>query len=384
LSSFGEAGGPAVVPTAPALNIDTTNTIAPTAPLQFITGPGGHGALAPIMGNILSFFLRNLQPGADPDHPILPPPRKPGTNPFAPPPGLAPDALQVTSTGQVATSYPNAETIFSLNQKRAAKITTPHLTGEKLIAAIHEVTGSVTKPNAPSHKPTPESLTAKSGPFTLPSSAGLDLHGDLFVPTTPGRHPAVILLVPDSIDSSSPIARANKTQFDTLTAANNVVLAITPRPSPPGSEEMKSPILGPFYLLSLRAELNSRTMIGMRTDDVIRTLDYLAARPDVDPAKITAIGSGHMGLVLLHAALVDPRLQHITIDHTLASYRSLIEAPLPTGAPEDIIPGVLLHYDIPELTRALGPRLTQTNPLPGTADLSQTSTPLPTLTKPTP
>ncbi len=47
-------------PTAPALNADTTNHVSPQARLQWITGPGGHGALMPIMGNIVSFFMRNL------------------------------------------------------------------------------------------------------------------------------------------------------------------------------------------------------------------------------------------------------------------------------------------------------------------------------------
>ena len=148
------------------------------------------------------------------------------------------------------------------------------------------------------------------------------------------------------------------------------MLAITPRPSPPGSEETKSPILGPFYLTELRAELVGKTLLGMRVDDVIQSIDYLANRADVDPARITAVASGHMGLVLLHAAVLDPRLQHITVDHTLASYRSLLEAPLPLDAPQDILPGVLLHYDIPDLTHALGKRLTFTAPLPGTANLA--------------
>ena len=89
-----------------------------------------------------------------------------------------------------------------------------------------------------------------------------------------------------------------------------------------------------------------------------------------DPNQISAVASGHLGLVLLHAAVLDPRLKHITIDHTLESYASLMQAPMPIDAPEDILPGVLRHYDIPDLTRALGPRLTFTDPLPGTSDLS--------------
>jgi hypothetical protein len=55
---------------------------------------------------------------------------------------------------------------------------------------------------------------------------------------------------------------------------------------------------------------------------------------------------------------------------------------LPIGAPEDILPGVLLRYDIPDLASILGARLTETNSLQGTDDLSQTSTPLKVLAGP--
>jgi hypothetical protein len=231
-------------------------------------------------------------------------------------------------------------------------------------------------------KPSAVSLAAKAGPFVITSENGIELKGDIAVPANAGLHPAALLMVPDSIEGDSPIARANKAEFDTLAAAGNVVLAITPRPSPPGTDDMKSPILGPFYLLSLRADLVGRTLIGLRVDDVIHAIDYLASRADVDPARITAAGSGHMGLVLLHAAVLDSRIKHIAVDHALTSYLSLLDAPLPKGAPEDVLPGVLLHYDIPDLAKSLGARLAQTHPLQGTEDLSQTSTPLTVLTSP--
>jgi hypothetical protein len=72
-------------------------------------------------------------------------------------------------------------------------------------------------------------------------------------------------------------------------------------------------------------------------------------------------------------------MRPVEVDHVLTSYRDLVEAPLPTGAPEDVIPGVLLQYDIPDLERALKPRLKESDPLKGTDDLSQDSTPLSTL-----
>jgi cephalosporin-C deacetylase-like acetyl esterase len=381
-SPAGDASpSPPNTPTEPALNADSKNKVPSTAALQFITGPGGHGALTPIMGEILSFFVRNLQPGADPAHVILPPPRTPG---FAvETTGLAKDALQVTPTGQVLTSYPGSETVFTLNRTRAATIIPAHhamLTGEQLAATLRATTGAEAK--AGTFKPEAPSLAAGTGPFVLSSGDGIDLQGKLAVPSGAGRHPAVLLLVPDSIDADGSIARENKARFDTVAKAGNVVLAITPRPSPPGTDDMKSPILGPFYLLSLRADLVGRTLVGMRVDDVIRSMDYLASRADVDPANITAEASGHMGLVLLHAAVLDSRIRHITIDHVLMSYRSLLDAPLPIGAPEDVLPGVLLHYDIPDLVGFLGKRVTGSGSLDGTSDLSQTSNPLKELTSP--
>jgi hypothetical protein len=293
------------------------------------------------------------------------------------------DALQVTPTGQVLSSYPHSATVFTLNQQRAtAKIPAKRLalTPGKLAADIRKVTGAEAVPGR--YRPSAELLAAKSGPIVLSSGAEIQLQCELSLPSGAGRHPAVLLLTPDSIHGDSPIARANRAKFDELAAAGNVVLAVTPRPSPPGTDDMKSPLLGPLYLLSLRADLVARSLIGLRIDDVMRATDYLATRADVDPGKITAIASGHMGLVLLHTAVLDPRLKHITIDHVLVSYLSLLDAPLPIGAPEDILFGVLLRYDIPDLAKSLGARLTQTSPLQGTEDLSQCSTPIQSLSTP--
>jgi cephalosporin-C deacetylase-like acetyl esterase len=380
------SAGPSVPPTpsVPALNVDTTNHVSLNAKLQWITGPGGHGALQPIMGNIVSFFMRNLEPGADADHPIVPA----VGNPRAVPAWIASlpkDTFQVTTTGQVATSFPGCATVFTLNKARAAHIVPAHrplIEFATLEILIRDATGAAAKPGAT--KFAADLLTAKSGPLAFPSEGSLHLEADLAVPSGAGRHPAILLVLPNSIHSADAIARANKAKFDALAAQGNLVLAITPRPSPPGTDDMKAPLLGPFYLLSLRADLVGRTLVGLRADDVIRAIDFLSSRADVDPARISAQASGHMGLVLLHAGVLDRRIRHIDVDHVLSSYRSLLDAPLPTGAPEDVIPGVLLHYDIPDLERALKPRLTESDPLNGTDDLSQDSTPLRSLTSPTP
>jgi cephalosporin-C deacetylase-like acetyl esterase len=197
----------------------------------------------------------------------------------------------------------------------------------------------------------------------LSTAAGISLEGEMVEPRGSELRPARLVLTSDGV----PTLDNKHVEYE---IPNTVVLAITPRPSPPGSEEIKSPILGPFYMTELRAELVGKTLLGMRVDDVIRAVDYLAARPDVDAKNITVVASGHMGLVALHAAVLDKRIKHVTVDHVLESYRSLLAAPMPLDAPQDILPGVLLKYDVPDLVRVLGARVTATDWLKGTENLA--------------
>ncbi len=355
-------GGPLPpTPTGPTLNPDTSNAIPATSPFQVITGIGGHGNLRPITAQIVGFFLVHLAHGKSAEAYVAPAPAAAGASPFAAP-NVPPGTLQVTPTGQVASSYPDAATVFSLNLKRAAgKI--PHFVKPQTLLQVQTDVREVTKaeavpggPPAVEVVPSSTSNPLKTETVTLTTDPGIKLQADLFSPVTPGRHAAVLRLVGLS-SLLGPIGGTIEMRFE-------------PRPSPPGGEETKSPILGPFYMTELRAELVGKTILGMRVDDVIRAVDYLASRPDVDPKNITVEASGHMGLVALHAAVLDPRIKHVTVDHVLESYASLLRAPMPLDAPQDILPGVLLKYDIPDLVRVLGPRATATDWLPGTANLA--------------
>jgi cephalosporin-C deacetylase-like acetyl esterase len=351
------------------------------ADLEFLTGPGGHGNLRPIQPRIVSFFLKHLQPGVDAEHPILPPPPAPGANPFALPAGITKEAFQVTPTGQVATSYPGAETVYSLNLKRYDALPKAKpLTATQLQQAIREVTRATVVPgdappvntNAPALESPPEGDVHVRHRFTLATASGIDIQAEFYRPSD-GKHPALLILR-DSLDPALESSRGDDIRrLRALADAGTAVLVIAPRPSPPGTEETKSPLLGPFYPTELRSELVGKTLLGLRVDDVISAVNFLSHGTTPDPNQITAQASGHLGLVLLHAAVLDPRLKHITIDHTLESYGSLVKAPMPKGAPEDILPGVLRRYDLPDLVRALGPRLTLTDPLSGTDDLSAVS-----------
>jgi dienelactone hydrolase len=362
------------IPTGPTLNPDTSNAIPTSATLQWITGIGRHGNLGPISGQIVSFFLTHLANSNA--APILPPPPAPGTSPFALPSNLPKDALQVTPTGQVSTSYPASETVHTLTLKRYATLPKPKpLTEPQLQQTIREVTHATAKPTdpAPVNTQSPPLASPPEGDvhvrhrFTLATAPGINIQAEFYRPAD-GKHP-VLLVLKDSLDSALEPSRIEEIKkFRALADAGTAVLVIAPRPSPPGTEETKASILGPFYLTELRAELVGKTLLGLRVDDVISAVTFTSGGTTEDPNQISAQASGHLGLVLLHAAALDPRLKHITIDHTLKSYKSLLEAGMPIDAPEDILPGVLRHYDIPDIIKALGPRVTFNNPLPGTAD----------------
>jgi hypothetical protein len=132
-------------------------------------------------------------------------------------------------------------------------------------------------------------------------------------------------------------------------------------------EETKSPILGTYYLTELRAELVGKTLLGLRVDDILQANNYLYSLlqeylktpgTTMNSIREAEADDPHLGLVLLHAAVLDARLKHITASNVLPSYRALIDRPLPQDAPQDILPGVLRQYDIPDLVRVLGASVT--------------------------
>jgi cephalosporin-C deacetylase-like acetyl esterase len=363
-------------PTGPTLNPDTSNEIPASSPFQVIAGIGGHGNLKPIQAQIVGFFLVHLAGGSADEYKADASAAQ--TQGQAVTPGSTPSnlghpapagALQVTETGQVATSFPGSETVFSLNLKRA-KEKLPQLPVQTLLQVQTDVR-EVTEAEAVPGKAVPAG-GVRDNPFSsrwrIQTDPGVSIDGYLEAPDISGRRYPATLVVTDSVANHS-VANSDEEARERMNGLGTVYLAITPRPSPPGGEETKSPILGPFYMTELRAELVGKTILGMRVDDVIRAVDYLANRPDVNAANITVVASGHMGLVALHAAVLDKRIKHVTVDRVLESYDSLLHAPMPLDAPQDILPGVLLKYDIPDLVRVLGDRVTATDWLPGTANL---------------
>jgi dienelactone hydrolase len=320
--------------------------------LQWIYGPGGHGALAPISSDIVAFFTHWLKDD-------------PAKRPFLTPPPRRPEDLQVTPTGQLSTSI-GGETIQSLNlaRFRATAAPRPVVASAAQAAAlrarlktdIRAVTWSSAMPGGAPPKAEPRDGGALR--FTNPDGTGFD--AVLKTPDWAGRKPAVLLL------TSQP--QMVKVEAERLAKAGHVVLVVTARGAG-GTEEIKASVLGDWNLLATRAMLVDKTPLGLRLDDAVRAVDWLAARDDVDPKAISVYGVGTSGPTALHLGVIDDRIAAIYADSSLTAFHMAVDQPIQRELPEVLPPGVLRRYEIGDLALAAFPRpVTFVNPANGVGE----------------
>jgi cephalosporin-C deacetylase-like acetyl esterase len=106
------------------------------------------------------------------------------------------------------------------------------------------------------------------------------------------------------------------------------------------------------------------SLLGMRVQDVIRTVDYALARPDVDRHRFRLVGKGAGALWLLFAAALDDRISDLTLEHGLLTYQTLMRADRYLHGAGIFLPEILRHFDLPRIAAALaGRNLTLVNPV---------------------
>jgi cephalosporin-C deacetylase-like acetyl esterase len=317
--------------------------------LQWIHGPGGHGNLGPISPQILAFLTRWLKDD----------PKPPEFRQFKP---MRREELLCTPTGQISTSI-GGETVESINRKLAQPILAAAAHRPARAGDIRAIAGIGIEPGktllSVDVVKTEQHEGYRVETISLGGSVGAGTAGLVAIPEGTGRKPAVLWL-----DSAPKETLAARPDFERLAKSGHVVAILQPRGSPGPTTGVQSPLLGAFNLIALRAMLVGRTLVGMRVEDTIHAIDWLTSRPDVDPASITVYGNGAMGVVALHAAALDKRINHVVVENTSMSYRRAIEQPLHHNLPEIALPGVLRAYDLGDLVLAIAPApVTIANPV---------------------
>ncbi|WP_213981158.1 acetylxylan esterase, partial [Sphingomonas sp. dw_22] len=322
--------------------------------ITMIEGPGPHGNLGPISSKIIGFFNRWLK-GA-PGEPAL------ETVPIG-----DPSRLWATRTGQLVTSG-EGESLRAMIAREAplpsaapANETAPARL-ERLRTAIRDIARTRVNGGATAPAVTEGAAESRSG-YTLAAisfdaAPGLRVDGLYARSGSAGRHPTMLFL-----SSQSPrTLAAPGGLFERWTQAGWNVLALEPRGAG-GTEEVKSALTGDWTLLSLRALLVGRTPLGMRTDDALAALNWLAGQPEVDARRLSVYGVGALAPVALHVGMLDPRVADVTSDGGILRYRDFVLRPISRDMAEVNLPGVLARYDLPDLIAALGDKVTLVNPV---------------------
>ncbi len=273
------------------------------------------------------------------------------------------DDLRCVATGQVSSSL-GGETIFSINLTEARRVKpklSPITTPEDLRGFQAEIRSRVQRLTAfekPAGSPEARSfgVIARSGYRIEKLLIDNDpaIPALLFKPDSPRPARRTILY----LHWNGKAAGANVGgEIEELVRGGAVVLAIDLRGRGETREEAERvwDIFGHFES-AMTALLVGRTLVGLRAQDVIRAVDALAARRDIEMESLSAFGKGDAAVVLLHAAALDDRIKSVTLEEMLASYESVAEWKIHHRVFESIVPAALANYDLPDLAASLAPR----------------------------
>ena len=131
--------------------------------------------------------------------------------------------------------------------------------------------------------------------LTIESEPGIVLPGVLGSPATGGTHPAIVWMDPAPVEAIS-----RSPEFIRLVRAGNVIVAFHPRDvlgEPQSGPEQLAP--GHYMPELLRAVVVGKTIVGMRVDDLVRVVNWICGRDNVDRQQISLYGRGGLGMAAL-------------------------------------------------------------------------------------
>ncbi len=102
------------------------------------------------------------------------------------------------------------------------------------------------------------------------------------------------------------------------------------------------------------ALLVGKTLVGLRTWDTIRSLDFLQSLPEVDPDRIGCVGLSWGGTQTMYTAAIDERVRVAVISGAFGTFKdALIDA---SECPCQYVPGLLGLAELPDIVSLIAPR----------------------------
>ncbi|MFZ0303627.1 MAG: acetylxylan esterase [Terracidiphilus sp.] len=301
----------------------------------FMIGPGSHGMPLVSREAVYEWMIRYLKNGQGDIHEQ---PVKMFSN----------SELKVTPTGHVE-DLPGSRKLF--------QILDADLKAHEKSGTVAELRAKLESLDIPTDGSAPKVVVKeeRSGPtgseqhIQIESEPGIWLDATLYLPSGSGRKPAVLIVKGSQKTNGIPL----ETVAEKMVKLGRVVLELEPRTS--YLENQEGSYTGD-WISDMQANLIGRDLPAMRAHDILRGVDLLRARPDVDPDSIRGTARGVAGVWLLLAAAADPRISAIWLDRTPYSLRAALKNSVTSELDDAVIPGFALNWDLEDLVKAMGKR----------------------------
>jgi hypothetical protein len=99
------------------------------------------------------------------------------------------------------------------------------------------------------------------------------------------------------------------------------------------------------------------SLLGQRVLDVRTLVDFLTTDPALQGHAIKLVANGLYGPAAVHAAFLDERIASAEVSRSLKSFTELVQNPMQYDAYTNVLYGVLKYYDLPDLVRQTGGRI---------------------------
>jgi hypothetical protein len=244
---------------------------------------------------------------------------------------------------------------------------------KQLRPKLNELIGSFPEKPAPLQ---PQILEVKTYPayrrekFAFQSRPGVGVLGYLLTPTAAKPPYAPILCIPGhgrgvddivGIDTNGQDRIAKVTyQYDfAIQAVEHGLAAVAIEPMAFGcrrdsktiSRSLDANVCQPSAGSAL---LLGQTMIGWRVYDMMRAIDWIATRPELDSKRVGCMGISGGGMATLFAAALDPRIKASLVSGYLNIFRECIMSI--SHCIDNYIPGLLNWAEMYDIAGLIAPR----------------------------
>jgi hypothetical protein len=265
----------------------------------------------------------------------------------------APPTLNVTKTGQLATSG-GTRTIRAIHADEARAIARRRkpATTEPL-RVLMGLPSARPVPRINVRRPSPAGATAEA--LVIEVEPGVHLPATLYRPASAGSNAGAALVIDDRGTAKSPRTAA-------LLASGHTVLALDIRGTGPLGPTSTGGEYSSAYRIAARSWMLGTSVVAWQTRDVLAGLALLRQEAP-KAASYTLYARGQTAPAALFAAQFD-RPAAITLEDSIVSYLDLATGDEYREAALMVIPRVLMVTDLPELMRLAAPaRITLRGPI---------------------